>query len=142
MAKKEEKKTSKVMEILKTEYPFEGMLLAFVGLLVLLLGVYIYEARVLEITRTDWAIFSTPLRIQLFSILIILVGAGAVLYALLPFMIPGFKEMNRVSWPTREKMLNHSGRVLGFILFLGLIFVIYDAIFNPIFSWLIGVNNG
>ncbi len=142
MAKKEEKKTSKVLEILKTEYQFEGMLLAVVGLLVLLLGVYIYEARVLEITRTDWAIFSTPLRIQVFSILIMLIGAGAVLYALLPFMVPGFKEMNRVSWPTRDTMINHSGRVLGFIFFLGFVFVLYDAIFNPLFAWLIGVNNG
>ncbi len=138
---KKEKKTSRVMEILRTEYPFEGMLLVLVGLLVLLLGVYIMEGRVLEITRTDWWLFATEARINIFSAFIITLGAAAVLYALMPFMVPGFKEMNRVSWPSRDKMVNHSSRVIGFIVVLGAIFVIYDIVLRPIFAWLIGGGN-
>ena len=141
MAPEKEKKTSRVMEILKTEYKFEGMLLAVVGLLVLLLGVYIVEGRVLEITRTEWWIFATSTRINVFASFIIVLGSAAVLYSIMPFMVPGFKEMNRVSWPTRDKMINHSTRVLGFIFFLGTMFVIYDLIFRPLFAWLIGADN-
>ncbi len=140
MAKQEkpEKKVSKVMEILRTEYPFEGILLGVLGLLVLLLGVYIYEARVLEITMTDWWIFNTEAKIVMFSIIIMLIGLGALVYAFGPFVVPGFKEMNRVSWPTRNTMVNHSSRVLGFIAFLGFMFIIYDLIFVRLFGWILG----
>ena len=134
--KQPEKKVGKVLEILKKEYPFESTLLAVLGALVLVLGVYIFESRILVITLDHWWIFNTPLKIRIFSITIMLIGAAALVYAVLPFLSPSFKEMRKVSWPTRKTMINHSSRVFGFIIFLGLVFLAYDSIFTPLFRWL------
>lgn len=133
-----EKKTSKVIQVLKTEYPFEGILLGFLGLLVLILGVYIFESRVITIRFTDLFIFATELRIKIFASLVMIVGTGALLMAFAPFIIPGLKEMRRVSWPTRKTMVNHSMRVFGFIIFLGIIFILYDGALRPLFTLIKG----
>ena len=136
--KKVEKKTSKVIQVLKTEYPFEGILLGFLGILVLILGVYIFESRVITIRFTDLFIFATELRIKIFATLVMIVGAGALLMAFAPFIIPGLKEMRRVSWPTRKTMINHSMRVFGFIIFLGIMFILYDGALRPLFTLIKG----
>ncbi|MFP4286496.1 MAG: preprotein translocase subunit SecE [Candidatus Izemoplasmataceae bacterium] len=134
--KTNEKKQSRVIEILKTEYPFEGILLGFLGALVLIIGVYIFEGRVLEVTLTNLWIFNTPTKITIFSVIVMLVGFGAIVLAFSPFLIPGLKEMKRVSWPSRNTLLNHTARVFGFMIFVGLMFVLYDSVLNPIFLWL------
>ncbi|TVP95075.1 MAG: preprotein translocase subunit SecE [Acholeplasmatales bacterium] len=133
---KPEKKTSRVIEILKTEYPFEGILLGILGILVFLLGVYIFEAEVLQIRFTDFWLFDSPLKIQIFSSVVMVIGAGAIIMAFAPFFIPGLKEMNRVSWPNRRTMVNHTSRVLGFMAFVGVMFVLYDIVLRPFFRWI------
>jgi preprotein translocase subunit SecE len=136
--KKPEKKENKVMQVLKTEYPMEGIILGFLGILVLVLGIYIYISEYIYISQTEWWIFNTQLKRDIFAILVMIIGLGAIIMSLAPFVLPGVKEMKRVSWPKRDTMINHSMRVLGFIIFLGLVFVLYDAIFRRLFSWIIG----
>ena len=136
LKKPNDKKPNKIIEILKTEYPFEGVLLGFLGILVLIIGAYIFEGQVLVIRLTSLWIFNTPLKITIFSIIVMVVGAGAIALAFSPFFVPGIKEMKRVSWPTRKTFLNHTARVFGFMVFLGLMFVLYDAVLAPIFNWL------
>jgi len=133
---KEENKTFKVLEILRKEYPFEGLLLGLLGALVLVLGVYIFEGEVLQIRFTDLWIFNTDLKITIFSIIVMLVGTAALLFALAPFFIPGFKELKRVSWPNKDTIYNHTARVFGFLIFLAVTFIVYDFIFRPIFNFL------
>ncbi len=140
MAEKREEKVAKVLNLLKKEYPFEGLLLGLLGALVLTLGIYIFEGEVLQIRLTDLWIFATPLRINIFSIIVMVLGAAALIIALAPFFIPGFKEMRRVSWPTKDIMTNHTARVFGFVIFLGLMFVLYDLVFRPIFDFLYGLG--
>lgn len=137
-AKKPEKKVNKVMQVLKTEYPMEGIILGFLGILVLVLGIYIYISEYIYISQTEWWIFNTQLKRDIFAILVMIIGLGAIIMSLAPFVLPGVKEMKRVSWPKRDTMINHSMRVLGFIIFLGLVFVLYDAIFRRLFAWIIG----
>jgi preprotein translocase SecE subunit len=137
-AKKPEKKVNKVMQVLKTEYPMEGIILGFLGILVLVLGIYIYISEYIYISQTEWWIFNTQLKRDIFAILVMIIGLGAIIMSLAPFVLPGVKEMKRVSWPKRDTMINHSARVLGFIIFLGLVFVLYDAIFRRLFAWIIG----
>ena len=135
-----EEKVAKVMSILKKEYPFEGLILGLLGALVLVLGVYILEGDVLRITMTDFFLFSTSLRRTLFSIAVIIFGAVALLVAVVPFFSPGFKELRRVSWPNKETMVNHTARVFGFVIILGILFVLYDLVFRPIFDFLYGLG--
>jgi len=133
-------KIGKVLDILKKEYPFEGLLLGLLGVLVLVLGVYIFEGEVLEIRFTDLWIFDSPLKITIFSIIVMLVGAIALLMAVGPFFIPGLKEMNRVTWPNKPTIYNNFARVMGFIVVLGAMFILYDAVFRPIFDFLYGLG--
>lgn len=130
----EEKKSFRVLEILKREYPFEGVLLAILGGLVLVLGVYIFEGDLLEVTLTDWWIFNAPWKVITFSVIVMLIGLGALVYALAPFFLPGLKEMNKVSWPNREMTNNYLARVFGFLLFLAAVFIVYDFVLQPIFD--------
>lgn len=135
-----EEKVSKILEILKKEYPFEGLILGVLGAMVLVLGIYILEGDVLRITMTDFFLFATGLRRTLFSIAVIIFGAAALLVAVVPFFLPGFKELRRVSWPNKETMANHTARVFGFVIFLGLLFVLYDFVFRPLFDFLYGLG--
>ena len=94
MAKKPvETKSSKVLEILRKEYPFERILLGVLGLIVLVLGVYLIEGEILAIRLTDMWIFNSDTKILIFSIFIIVIGAVSFLMAVWPFFVPSVGEM-------------------------------------------------
>jgi len=131
-----EKKPSRVMEILRTEYPFERILLGVLGAAVIILGVYLIEGTVLEIRLTSWFIFSTATRRLIFSILVILVGSISFFMAIWPFFVPSFAEMKKVTWPNRSMIMNHSARVFGFIIVVSLFFVLIDWPLRDIFKWI------
>jgi preprotein translocase subunit SecE len=135
MAKKtEEVKKSKVLEILKKEYPFEKILLGVLGAIVLVLGIYLVEGTVLEIRYTDFWIFNSDLKIMIFSIFVIVIGAVSFLLSVWPFFVPSIGEMKKVM------ITNHSARVFGFIMILSLFFVLIDFGLRPLFGWLLGLG--
>ena len=141
MAKKaEEIKKSKVLEILKKEYPFEKILLGVLGAIVLVLGIYLVEGTVLEIRYTDFWIFNSDLKIMIFSIFVIVIGAVSFLLSVWPFFVPSIGEMKKVSWPNKVMITNHSARVFGFIMILSLFFVLIDFGLRPLFGWLLGLG--
>ncbi|AIO18063.1 Protein translocase subunit SecE [Candidatus Izimaplasma bacterium HR1] len=142
MAKKElqEHKPNRVLEILRTEYPFERILLGVLGAFVIVLGVYLLEGSVLEIRLTTWWIFNTALKRTIFSIFIILVGTIAFFMAVWPFFVPSIAEMRKVSWPNKKTIFNHSARVFGFIIIISLFFVLIDFGLSPFFDWINGLG--
>ena len=129
-------KTSKVLEILQKEYPFERILLGVLGALVIILGVYLLEEEVLEIRLTTWWIFNTELKRMIFSIIVIVIGTISFFMAIWPFFVPSFAEMKKVTWPNRSTILNHTARVFGFILILAFFFVLVDWPLREIFDWI------
>ncbi len=129
-------KTSKVLEILRTEYPFERVLLGVLGLLVVLLGVYLLEGTMIAITRTEWWIFNAEWKRTMFSIIVIVLGTISFFMAVWPFFAPSIAEMKKVSIPNRNTTLNHIARVFGFIIFLSLFFTLLDWPLRKIFEWL------
>lgn len=133
-------KVSKVLAVLKKEYPFEGLLLGLLGMIVLVLGVYIFEGEVLAIEYTNLWIFDAPYKITIFSIIVMLVGAIALIISIGPFFLPGLREMNRVTWPNKPTTYNNLARVFGFIIILGIMFILYDLVFRPIFDVLYGLG--
>jgi preprotein translocase SecE subunit len=141
MAKKtEEIKTNRVLEILTKEYPFESFLMAFLGVLVTIIGVYLINGDLLTINQTtDWWnswIFGTDTGILIFSIFITVVGAVAIIVALWPFFKPSVAEMKKVTWPNGVTIRNHSARVFGFILFVAAFFILYDLGLQPLIEWI------
>ncbi|MCD6482420.1 MAG: preprotein translocase subunit SecE [Candidatus Izimaplasma sp.] len=141
MAKKvEEVKKNKVLEILKKEYPFEKILLGFLGAVVLVLGIYLIEGTILEIKFTDWWLFNSKLKVTLFSIFVVLIGTASFFLSIWPFFVPSFSEMKKVSWPTKAVFSNNSARVFGFIFIVAMFFVVIDLGFRPLFAWLNGLG--
>jgi preprotein translocase SecE subunit len=138
MAKKvEEKKQNKILEVLTKEYPTEQILLAVLAIMVMVLGVYILDTTDRVNFNGLWFI-NTALEIKIFSWVVIVLGAIAFVIAVWAYFVPSFGEMKKVSWPTREIILNNSVRVFGFILFLALFFVILEVGMIPLFKW---INN-
>ena len=135
-----EKKPSRVMEILRKEYPFERILLGILGALVIILGVYLIEGDVLEIRLTNWWIFNTDTKQLIFSIIVIVVGVVSLFMSIWPFFVPSFGEMKKVTWPNRKTILNHTARVFGFILLLSLFFVLVDWPLRELFKWINGLG--
>jgi preprotein translocase subunit SecE len=142
MAKKqvETSKTSKVIEILRKEYPFEQILLGILGLLVIVLGVYLIEGVRFQITLTSWWIFNTATKRLLFSIFIVVLGTVSFFMAVWPFIVPSIAEMKKVTWPGQKAILNHVARVFGFIIFISLFFVLFDIPLRKFFEWLAQIS--
>ncbi len=132
-----EPKTNKIIDILRKEYPFERILLGVLGALVLILGVYLVEGKVLEIKLTDWWIFNTELKRTIFAVLVIAIGSVSFVMSVWPFFVPSFAEMKKVTWPNRSTIVNHSARVFGFIFLLVGFFIIIDLALKPFFGWIV-----
>ena len=144
MAKDQNQNGNKVLEILTNEYPFERVLMGVLGLIVLILGVYLVQGDTLTInTQDDWWnswVFGTELGITIFSWFIIVVGTVAFFVSIWPFFTPSFSEMKKVTWPNGATIRNHSARVFGFIIFLALLFLLFDTALRPLFSWLMSLG--
>lgn len=132
----QENKPSKVMEILRKEYPFEKIILGVMGALVLILGIYLLQGTVIEIKMTSWWIFNTSIKRNIFAGFVILIGAVSFLIAVWPFFIPSVGEMKKVTWPNKKTILNHSARVFGFIIALALFFTLIDLPLKKIFAYI------
>jgi len=138
----EEVKKNKVIEILTKEYPFERIIMGILGIIVIVLGTYLLMGEFIYITQTDdwwnsW-IFGTQTGITIFSIFILVVGVASFFVAIWPFFKPSLSEMKKVTWPNGKTIRNHSARVFGFILFLAMMFVLFDLAVKPLFFWING----
>lgn len=150
MAKQELTGGSKILEILK-DFPGERLLMGFLGTLIIVFGVYFIIGINAEDTtqiwlqitpKTDWWnkwVFGTETRILVFSWTIIVLGTVALVMAIWPFLLASRTEMGKVTWPNAKTIRNHSARVYGFILFLIVMFIIFEAGLTPLFKWLKGM---
>lgn len=129
---------SKVLQILRTEYKFEGIILGVLGMLVAVLGVYLIQGDIITIKWTDMFLFDQPWKITVFGAVVTLIGLASFVMAIWPFFVPSWKERKKISWPKRDTILNHSGRVYGFILFVVLFFILVDWPLRELFAWLNG----
>jgi len=145
---KKEKDQGRVMSILKKEYQFENWMLAILSPILILYGVYIISGRFGAVDLTavlgksgigfiDF-FFNTSLKRILTGGFLIVVGALVIIYLAIPFVKPSLSEMKKVNWPTSKKLAESAGRVFAFLLFLMLVFVVYDLALNPLFKLIYG----
>ncbi|MFW5889111.1 MAG: preprotein translocase subunit SecE [Bacillota bacterium] len=149
MKPKKYKDESRVMNILKKEYKFENWLLAILSPILILYGVYILIGRFgsTDLTailgRSGIGVidffFNTPLKRHLTGGFLVLVGVLVIVYLAIPFVKPSLSEMKKVTWPTGKKLAQSTARVFTFLVFLMIIFTIYELILNPIFDLIYGI---
>ena len=116
---KKEKKESKIMEILRTEYSFENWILAILAPFIALIGVYILDGSVVTISKTDWWIFNAEWKIKVIAWFLVVIGISVIAYLLIPHFKPSYVEMKKVSWLGVKKTVNHCLRVFGFVIVFG-----------------------
>lgn len=139
MAKKvEEKKQSKVLEVLTTEYKAEGIILAVLGLVVIVTGAYVLQNTIVTFNDSIFGILDEQWKINVFAWFVIALGAAAFIISVWPFFVPSIGEMKKVSWPDRDTLLNHTARVFGFIIFLALFFLALELGLKPLFELIKG----
>ncbi|MDA3931819.1 MAG: preprotein translocase subunit SecE [Tenericutes bacterium] len=148
MKPKKNNDESRVMSILKTEYKFENWLLAILAPVLILYGVYIMTGQFGNVDleailgRSGIGVidffFNTTLKRMLTGGFLILVGTLVIVYLAIPFVKPSLIEMKKVNWPSGKKLAESSGRVFTFLLFLMLVFVVYDLVLNPLFTLIYG----
>ncbi len=147
---------AKVWEILKKEYTFENWLLAILAPILMLYGVYIilgkfgydvkngtqylFQAPSLNLGSSSYAFinffFNTDLKRILTGSVLLALGLGVLIYVFIPYLKPSIVEMKKVSWPTSKQLASNTARVFSFLVFLMIVFTIYQFIIDPIFKLL------
>ena len=142
MAKKEKKS---FLEIISTEYAWEGLLLLFLALVSMVLGALIIQGvntsgeSGLTVNENFFFIGEYP---KLAAWVLIVLGAFSLILSVYPYVKPSAQEFRRISWPTKKVMLENTLITFGFILVLVVLFIGYDALLNQViklFSWLGGL---
>ena len=130
--KKEDK--SRLLDILKKDYKWEGYVFFFIALLVLLLGVLILTGA-LTISSDAWLIGGFP---TAFAWVLVVLGALTLIYAVYPFFKPAFPELKKISWLKGRKYFANVIRVFFFIIVFASLFFLYDAFIGEILGRILG----
>lgn len=125
---KETEKQSKLVEILTTEYKWENLLLLILAVLSTALSLIIIinkgpiaidESFPILGQRTNQLVFAWVL------FAISMLGIGLVTW---PFIEPALPELKRITWAKKNEFLDHSVRVIIFILFFVFVILAFDII--------------
>ena len=116
-------KTSKLKEILSTEYKWETYLIGFLSIFSLALSLLMLTG-VLTIKESTPVIGKNPLVFEI--LLLVLSVAGLVLFSI-PFFRPAIPEVSKLSFPTWRVFVANTTRVFIFLFVVVLLFLLYEA---------------
>lgn len=128
-----EQKPSKVWEVLSKEYRYESLILVFFAIVLMIVSAYILNGTLT--LRTDIPVLGLLGLYPLVSASVFFVaGFVGLIVGAWPIFKPSFKEVKRLTPPTRKIFIDHIIKVFTFILGLTAIFLIYDTIITQLFS--------
>lgn len=119
---------SKLLEILTTEYKGESLILGIFATLTAALAILIISGADGFIIPPDFPILGGKPNDMIFAwtvLIIALLGMALVIY---PFFLPAIPELKKITWATKLQMLDHTVRVLIFIVILTLFIAGIDVI--------------
>lgn len=122
---KNQEQKNKLLDVLKTEYRWESLVLAILAILTAGLAVLLLDGT-LEIV--DFPVLGQHPNDQIFAwsvLAISLLGLALVIY---PFFLPAIPELKKISWPGPREMVGYILRVVFFTAALALIISAYDVI--------------
>jgi len=127
-----EKKPNRVWEILTKEYKYESIVLVVVSIVIMIITAYILNGT-LTINPNFFLLGDYP---TISAIVFFVAGFIGLVVGLWPLFKPSFKEINRLTPPTRRTYLDHTIKVFSFILGLIAIFLIYDTVVLNFIKWM------
>ncbi|XMB86661.1 preprotein translocase subunit SecE [Mycoplasmatota bacterium WC44] len=125
-----EKKQSKVFEILSKEYKYESVLLTVISIIIMIVSAYIMNGT-LTIEPEFPVLGSFPL---VTAIVFFVAGFVGLVVGSWPIFKPSFKEVKRLTPPSKKTYADHTVKVFTFILGLTAIFLIFDTAISSFFG--------
>ncbi|MFA5560206.1 MAG: preprotein translocase subunit SecE [Acholeplasmataceae bacterium] len=124
---------SKLLEVIKTEYRWENLLLGFLAVisaglaLMLIIGnsLLSFDPNTFFGQGNNGKIFAWVL------LIISIFGLGLVIY---PFFLPAVPEIKKITWPDKKKFIDNSIRTVLFLLIITLIILVFDIIILRLIS--------
>lgn len=133
MAIREKKqKKSKVLEVLKTEYRWENVVLAILASLALAFSLMIISG-VLAVRESFPLIGQYP---KVFAWVLFGISIIGILLVIYPFLAQAFPEIKKITWANFPTALDAIIKVFIFVIIFALLFVGFDAIVAPIVNLL------
>lgn len=118
-----ENKKSSIMSILSKEYKYESLFLVLISIVIMVVSAFLMNGT-LTIREEFPLLGSFPL---ISAIVFFVAGTIGLVVGSWPIFKPSFKEVRRLTPPTKSVYGDHIVKVFSFILGLILIFLIFDS---------------
>ncbi len=133
MAVKEKKaKKSKVLEVLKTEYKWENVVLAILASLALAFSLMIINGAL--VVRESFPLIGQYPKV--FAWILFSISVIGILLVVYPFLVQAFPELKKISWANFPTAADAVVKVFVFVILFALLFVGFDAMIAPIIKLL------
>lgn len=123
-----EEQKSKLVEVLTTEYKWENLVLGVLATVSGALALMIISGSHLLQINQDFPILGQGNNGIIFAWVLIAISLFGLVLVTYPFFLPAIPELKKISWPSWEKFLDNSVRVILFIFFLTGIIVVYNVL--------------
>jgi len=121
---------SKVWDILSKEYKYESLFLILISIVIMVVSAFLMNGTLA--VRSDFPILGDfPL---VSAIIFMIAGFIGLVVGSWPIFKPSFKEVRRLSSPSKKTYGDHTVKVFSFILGLTVIFIIYDSAITAFFK--------
>ncbi|VEU80188.1 preprotein translocase subunit SecE [Haploplasma axanthum] len=130
MAVKEKtvEKKSKLKEILVTEYRWENLLLLVLATLSTALSLIIIINKGPITIDSNFPVLGNRTNQLIFAWILFAISMMGIGLVIAPFITPAIPELKKITWATKSQFLDHSVRVLVFILFFVFVIIAFDII--------------
>ncbi len=125
-----ENKKSSIWQILSKEYKYESLFLVFLSIVIMVVSAFIMNGT-LTINAGVPVLGTFPL---ISAIVFFVTGFIGLIIGSWPIFKPSFKELRRLTPPTKAVYGDHTVKVFTFILGLTAIFLIFDSVIASFFG--------
>ncbi len=135
---KQEEQPSKLLEVIKTEYRWENLLLGILATIAIAISIMIISGNTLLQINPDFPILGEGNNGIIFAWVLFAISAFGLFLVLYPFFLPAIPELKKISWAKWSKFLDNSVRVLVFLIVLTGFLLLYNFLIARLISGLLG----
>ncbi len=125
---KPDEQKSKLLEVLTTEYKWENLLLGVLATLSGALSLMIISGSTLLQINENFPILGQGNNGIIFAWVLFAISVFGLILVIYPFFLPAIPEIKKITWPSWTKFLDHSVRVLIFLIILTGMLLLYDIL--------------
>ncbi|MFH0767585.1 MAG: preprotein translocase subunit SecE [Bacillota bacterium] len=125
---KQVEQKSKLLEVLTTEYKWENLLLGILATLSGALALMIISGNTLLQINDNFPILGQGNNGVIFAWVLFAISIFGLILVIYPFFLPAIPELKKITWPSWPKFLDHSVRVLIFLIILTGMLLLYDIL--------------